>query len=254
MRNVAGAPGIENLTAAELRAFCGVCDRLAIEPDWLACVVSFETAGTFSPAQRNGWAVIDAQRKGQKYWGAIGLIQFMPSTMCALLGIPNTPENQHVAIEKFESMTVLEQLPYVERYLAPYKGRMKSLEDTYLAVFYPAAIGQPDGWVVASKDGSTLSNRPTSSDKERGRAQSVYRQNAGFDARKRGFITRFDICSTIRDVRDRAHKRARVGYVDPVEAPEVSGEEAARRGQAAVDQLLRDRPEIVDGPKGEPAT
>jgi len=41
-------------------------------------------------------------------------------------------------------MNNVQQLDYVLAYLRPYKGKMKKWIDVYLAVFYPAAIGNPD--------------------------------------------------------------------------------------------------------------
>jgi hypothetical protein len=41
-------------------------------------------------------------------------------------------------------MSALQQMPLVERYFAPYFGKLHSQEDVYMAVFYPKAIGNPD--------------------------------------------------------------------------------------------------------------
>jgi hypothetical protein len=235
MRTICGAPGIEHLRPDELRGFCGTADQLSIQPDWLACVVSFETAGTFSPSQRNRWAVIDAQKRGVPYQGAVGLIQFMPST-AKLLG--TSPYG-------LAQMTVLEQLPFVERYLGSYRGRMDSLENTYLGVFYPAAIGQEDSWVVAARDGSKLNNHDTVTPAERDRSKAIYRQNAGFDSGDTGFVTRGDVCRTIREVQSRAAQNPRVDVPDaPVD---VSAAEAQARGAEAIAEALRDDPSILDG-------
>lgn len=64
---------------------------------------------------------------------ATGLIQFMPDTALHGLG---------VTTDALRGMTATEQLPYVYQYLKPYAGKMKSFKDTYLAVFYPAALGK----------------------------------------------------------------------------------------------------------------
>lgn len=42
----------------------------------------------------------------------------------------------------------IEQLDYVKRYLAPYRGKMKNWLDVYCAVFYPVLIGKPDNYVI----------------------------------------------------------------------------------------------------------
>lgn len=202
--------GIEKLSQEELLALCTVCEELSISPSWLACVISFETGGSFSPSQRNGWAAQEALRTGKPYAGAVGLIQFMPSTARAL----------NTAPEALAQMTFTEQLVYVKKYLMSYRGRMKSLEDTYLAVFYPAAIGKEDGWVVANANGTVLSNKPTNTADEVKRAKAVYTQNAGFDSAKMGQVTRGMICSTIRAVRDRA-RNVCVQVQQPVEQQPV---------------------------------
>lgn len=67
------------------------------------------------------------------YSGATGLIQFMPAT-AAGLGT-NTS-----ALYKLNNV---DQLDYVYKYLLPYKGKMKDVSDTYLAVFFPEALYQP---------------------------------------------------------------------------------------------------------------
>lgn len=193
-RTVLAVRGLSTLGVAELDALCACADAIGLPADgadWLACVIAFETAGSFSPAQRNNWAVKDAVAKGKPYSGAVGLIQFMGATAAAL----------GTTSAALEAMTFVEQISGpVRRYLATYAARCRSLEDLYLAVFYPAAIGQADSWVVASQDGDMLSGRATATPKEVERSKAVYRQNAGFDHAKRGFITRGDICGTIRTV------------------------------------------------------
>jgi hypothetical protein len=48
----------------------------------------------------------------------------------------------NTTITKLKNMTALEQLDYVEKYFMPHKGKLKTLEDVYLAVFSPAFIGK----------------------------------------------------------------------------------------------------------------
>lgn len=97
-----------------------ICGRLAIDPDWLMAIMHFESAGSFSPTMRN--------RAGS---GAIGLIQFLPSTAREL----------GTSIAGLAAMSADDQLHYVEKYFTPYKGRMRTIEDAYMAVLYPKAIG-----------------------------------------------------------------------------------------------------------------
>jgi hypothetical protein len=74
---------------------------------------------------------------------ATGLIQFMPSTAKGL----------GTSTAALLAMDYDQQLDYVYKYLSPYKGKMKGLADIYLAVFYPAAIGKPDSYVLGSERG-----------------------------------------------------------------------------------------------------
>jgi hypothetical protein len=180
-RTVLKVRGIDKLPSDDLRAFVACADALGINPDWLACVVAFETGGSWSPSQRNHWAAKDAEKRGLPYSGAMGLVQFMPSTA----------KNLGTSTAELAAMTFAEQLKYVRAYLAPYASRIKSLDDCYLAVFYPAAIGREDSYRVGIRGAEGFIGR-------------VYEQNAGFDRNKNGDVTKAEICKTIRDVRDAA--------------------------------------------------
>lgn len=97
-----------------------------INPDWLMFVMWFES-------RLNPQAVNPIS-------GATGLVQFMPSTARAL----------GVTTDTLKRMNNVQQLDYVLAYLKPYRGRMKTWVDVYLAVFYPAAIGKGDDYVIKS--------------------------------------------------------------------------------------------------------
>lgn len=126
-------------------------------PGSILNVVLFETAGTLRTDIRN------------KFTGAIGLLQFMPKTLKAL----------GYTSEQAGAMTVREQLEKLcKPYLAQYKGRiLKSADwlDTYLAVFYPVAIGKPDTFVIGPP------------------GTKVYQQNKVLDFDKDGDIEKGDI-------------------------------------------------------------
>ena len=102
-----------------------ICTELRIEANWLMFVMWFES-------KLNPQAVNPIS-------GATGLIQFMPSTA---RGLGTT-----TAVLK--RMSNVQQLDYVLAYLRPYKGRMKTWVDVYLAVFYPRAMGNPN-FVITS--------------------------------------------------------------------------------------------------------
>lgn len=96
-----------------------ISNELGIEANWLMFVMWFES-------RLNPQAVNPIS-------GATGLIQFMPSTARSL----------GTTTDVLKRMNNIQQLDYVLAYLRPYRGRMKSWVDVYLAVFYPKAIGKP---------------------------------------------------------------------------------------------------------------
>jgi len=95
-----------------------ISNELGIESNWLMFVMWFES-------RLNPQAVNPIS-------GATGLIQFMPSTARSL----------GTTTDVLKRMNNIQQLDYVLAYLRPYRGKMKSWVDVYLAVFYPKAIGK----------------------------------------------------------------------------------------------------------------
>lgn len=136
-----------------------LANELEVDPDWLMTVFSFETAGTFSPSIRN------------PNGSATGLIQFLRVTA----------EDLGTSIDELASMTPIQQLDWVREYFIDSKGDLRSLEDVYLKVFYPAAIGQSDDFIVGPPGSRT------------------YNANRGFDTDNDGAVTKNEISSTIRD-------------------------------------------------------
>lgn len=102
-----------------------ICNQLNIKPNWLMFVMWFES-------KLNPQAVNPIS-------GATGLIQIMPSTARGL----------GTTTDVLRHMNNVQQLDYVLAYLRPYKGRMKTWVDVYLAVFYPRAMGNPN-FVITS--------------------------------------------------------------------------------------------------------
>lgn len=144
----------EQIAADEIRKF-----EIAegYPADSLLNVMLFETAGTLRTDIRNSKS------------GAVGLIQFMRKT---LKGLGYTADQA-------ARMTVPEQLELlVKPYLAPYKKKILSSGDwldIYMAVLWPAGIGNPDEYVMFS-------------------APSIqYRQNSGLDVDKNGQVTKGDV-------------------------------------------------------------
>lgn len=139
---------------------------------WLMTCIAFETGRTFSPSVRN--------MAGS---GATGLIQFMPATAIYFFWSAKEIESWTKAerkakgieaTDRLAAMTDIEQLKYVLEYFRPYRGRLNSLEDLYMAILWPAAIGKPVSYVLWDK-----ATRP-----------ETYRQNSGLDLNKDGAITK----------------------------------------------------------------
>lgn len=141
------------------KAFREVAEKLGTDPNWLTSVVAFETGRTFSPYEKN--------KAGS---GAVGLIQFIPSTARSL-GYTTAQLARMSAVEQLEGP--------VYEYFKPYKNRLTSLGNTYLAVFYPAALGRGDDYVIATSPSST------------------YTQNAGLDVARKGYITAGDTVARV---------------------------------------------------------
>jgi len=102
---------------------------IGINPNDLLRVIEFETGKSFSPAVKNPGST------------ATGLIQFLESTAKGL----------GTTTEALAGMTAAEQMEYVGKYLAPYKGRIKNFGDVYMAVHWPAAIGKDEAYVMYEK-------------------------------------------------------------------------------------------------------
>ncbi|MEZ0610442.1 phage tail tip lysozyme [Fibrella sp. WM1] len=124
-----------------------ICTALAIDPDWLMATMWVESGLKPTAYNQNG--------------GASGLIQFMPSTARRL----------GTTTAAIRAMTATAQLDYVLKYLASWKGKMRSAFDVYLAVHFPAALGKPDSEVLYSKT-STVA-----------RWREAYANNANIDTK-----------------------------------------------------------------------
>jgi len=135
-----------------------IAQALGTDPNYLMGAMAFETGRTFSPKIRNAAGS-----------GAVGLIQFMPSTARSL-------GTSSAALAK---MSAVQQLDYVYAYLAPYAGRLNSLSDVYMAILYPAAVGQSDNYPLF-KEGT-----------------KAYTQNKGLDTNKDGVVTKGEAAARV---------------------------------------------------------
>lgn len=105
--------------------------------------------------------------------GAVGLIQFMPTTAAGL----------GTSCATLARMTAEAQLDYVAKYFAPYKGKLHTLADIYMVILWPRAVGQPDNYVLFHKDDADHPAR--------------YRQNAGLDTDHDGNVTKAEAAAKV---------------------------------------------------------
>lgn len=140
-----------------------IADSLGTDPNYLMACIAFESGETFSPSIKSAAGS-----------GATGLIQFMPSTA----------EDLGTTTEELAAMTAEEQLDYVEEYFKPHRDKLKSLEDVYMAILWPVAVGKPSDYVLFRKDDP---KRP-----------KLYRQNKGLDLNKDGIVTKAEAAEMVR--------------------------------------------------------
>jgi len=114
-----------------------IAKRLKTEPAWLLNVMASESL--FDPKARNGLP-------GQT---ATGLLQFIESTA----------QSMGTTTKAIRRMNSVEQLRLVEKYLTPFRGRLNSLADVYLAVFRGFIIEGGETSVVAPLDKSNKERR-----------------------------------------------------------------------------------------------
>ena len=148
-----------------------ISERLQVSPDFLMSCMAFESGETFSPLIRNAAGS-----------GAVGLIQFMPSTARTL----------KTSSDELRGMSPERQLDYVEAYFKPYAGRLHSIEDIYMTILYPKAIGKGSDYVLF-KSGTV-----------------AYNQNKGLDRDQDGAVT---VREAAEAVRAKYRKGLSVGYL-----------------------------------------
>ena len=120
----------------------------------------FESAGTFSPAVTNSSSC------------AVGLIQF---TGPIARNLGTSPLD-------LSRINAVDQLDYVKKYLAPYTGKLNSIEDAYLAILAPAFVGKASDTPVFTKEDNPLE----------------YSQNSGLDKDGDGVITKQEAATPAR--------------------------------------------------------
>ena len=148
-----------------IEGITNLAKKYNIPEDYLYTLMSFETAGSFSPSQKN--------LKGS---GATGLIQFMPETAKGL----------GTSTSELSKMSRSEQLKYVDKYFSGKGIEGGSLSDTYMAVLFPAAVGKPEDFVLFGKGAM------------KGFTGKAYEQNKGLDLNKDGSVTKAEASNAVK--------------------------------------------------------
>ncbi len=133
-----------------------IAKNIGIDPNYLISAMAFETGETFSPSIRNRS-------------GATGLIQFTPATAIELGTNTDT----------LAAMSAEDQMDYVEKYFYPYRNMLETIEDVYMAILWPAAIGKPNSWVLFSSP------------------SPEYNRNSGLDTDKDGHVTKAEASAMV---------------------------------------------------------
>lgn len=181
--SIAAVTGIEKTSALFRRLLAEMADRLDTNPDYIAAVMSVESGFDAQARNPNG--------------GATGLIQFMPSTAKRL----------GTTTDALFQMTEEEQLPWVEKYFAPFVGRLNTATDVYMTVFFPAHAGRSADNIIASS------------------GSQVYELNKGLDHNHDGHITNGDVGATVEARLAAAANRPRI----PVEGGSVTDDSPLSR-------------------------
>jgi hypothetical protein len=152
---------IPDLAAFE-QAVRDAADRLGLPPEWLMAVMYAESR-------------LDPSAVNQRGSGAVGLIQFMPSTAAEL----------RTSTAQIQRMDGAGQMELVLRYLDLVRSRYgpyETLTDLYLAILFPKARGQDPCFVLYAQP------------------ETAYKQNAGLDEDQDGRVTIADIDRRLRRV------------------------------------------------------
>lgn len=151
-----------------------IAETLQLDPDDLMSCMAWESGESFRPDIRNAAGS-----------GAVGLIQFMPSTAIQL----------GTSSAKLAAMTAEDQLNYVYKYFKPFAGRLNNLGDIYMAILWPKGVGKPDSYVLWDK----------------GKMPTTFRQNSGLDIDKDGEITRAECLAKIKQKLTKGREPSRLG-------------------------------------------
>lgn len=134
-------------------------DKATSNTSYLLACMNFETSNTFRTDIKNNVS------------NAIGLIQFMPAKL----------KEWGINSKDFGNLSFENQLNYVFKFFVEYNyiKKCKFLEDYYLSIFYPSAVGKDPDNIIARK------------------GTELYKQNRAFDIHDKGFYTASDIAAPV---------------------------------------------------------
>lgn len=151
-------------------------DELKLNADFLMACMAFETGGTFSPKIKNA-----AGSSG------LGLIQFMSFTHAAM--IKQYPQLAKIAPTHGDlaKLTAVRQLGFVYWYFRQFGEDFSdyTLEDVYMTILFPKAVGKPNDWPMPWEYG-----------------ELAYKQNRGLDLNKDRVITKAEASAGVRRMLD----------------------------------------------------
>lgn len=130
------------------------------DANWLMAVMAFESGRSFSSSKKNPKST------------ATGLIQFMAFTA----------KEMGTTTAKLAAMTAWDQLNYVYRYFSQKikeRGPIRGIEDAYMAVLWPAAVGKPAEYAMFIKGNDN------------------YAVNAGLDKNKDSRVTKAEAAGKV---------------------------------------------------------
>ncbi len=148
----------QKITPAERQKVIDLCEVLGFDPSFLMADMWFESR--LDPAAVNSES------------GASGIIQFTRDTAFRL----------GTTVEAIRQMDFSEQLGLVRRYFQPYIGRIRTLEDSYMAILMPTAVGESPDFPLMNKTDLRA---------------KAYFQNKGLDVNQDGIITKAEASSYV---------------------------------------------------------
>lgn len=213
-----------------VRKVLALAEALRVDPNWIMACIAFESSETFSSSVVN------------RVSGATGLIQFMSKTAAGM----------GTSTAELAQLTPEDQLDYVARYFQNYAGKLKSLDDVYMVILWPKAVGKAADFALF---------------KAANKKSKAYVQNRGLDLNKDGTVTKAEAARKIRekllrgmlpefsldlDELDNTHTGASAASAPADEAHDPAGADSGTAAPATLDEVIPlPPPRSLDAPSLE---